>query len=202
MHKSYLKEISAAGIRTVPTIWLPQGDNTSFKELLKHSGWDAVVIKPAVSQNAYETWMVHARDSKKGQTVLGRLTTLSDVMIQPFHEPIVKQGEWSLIFLNSKYSHAVMRWAKKCDFRVQSDFGGNVEAVSPPRSLVTQAREVIGLLREAPLYARVDGVFEAGALVVTELELVTPELFFRFNHEAPRRFVDALVNSLNSRTVF
>jgi hypothetical protein len=54
------------------------------------------------------------------------------------------------------------------------------------------------LRRAAPgtLYARVDAVAHEGRLHLMELEVVEPELFFRFAPEAPARFADALLRHM------
>ncbi|RMG88774.1 MAG: glutathione synthetase, partial [Bacteroidetes bacterium] len=49
---------------------------------------------------------------------------------------------------------------------------------------------------EPLLYARVDGVVRDGDLVLMELELIDPELFFRFSESARRNFISALKKRL------
>ena len=54
------------------------------------------------------------------------------------------------------------------------------------------AAEVLAAVDPVPLYARIDVVAgAAGDLLLMELELVEPELFFRLAPDAASRLVDA-----------
>jgi glutathione synthase/RimK-type ligase-like ATP-grasp enzyme len=60
-----------------------------------------------------------------------------DVLIQPFIKSVVSEGEYSFMFFNRKYSHAVRKIAKTGEFRIQEEHGGRVE---PYRSKRERAR--------------------------------------------------------------
>ncbi len=48
-------------------------------------------------------------------------------LVQPFQPEIQTEGEWSLIFIDGEYSHAVLKRPAAGDYRVQNDFGGSAE---------------------------------------------------------------------------
>ena len=93
-----------------------------------------------------------------------------------------------------RYSHAVRKVAKAGDFRVQEKFGGSIEKHHPSQSQFAVAEQALNALPEPGLYARVDLIPYDGKWVVTEVELVEPELFFRFDNAAPKRLCNALLN--------
>jgi hypothetical protein len=84
--------------------------------------------------------------------------------------------------LGGKFSHAVLKMAKPGDFRVQDDFGGSLHDYEPAPEEISLAEYVLALCPEIPVYARVDLIrAEDGRPLLTELELIEPELWFRRN---------------------
>ncbi len=100
------------------------------------------------------------------------------VIIQPLIEEII-QGEWSLIFFNNSFSHAVLLEPATNDFRVQIRHGGTVKLAEPSLSMINQAKKILSTLKDIPLYARVDFVCKDNEFYLLELELIEPALFFR-----------------------
>ena len=45
------------------------------------------------------------------------------MLIQPFQKNIISFGEISLMIIDGKYSHSVIKKAKTGDFRVRDDYG-------------------------------------------------------------------------------
>jgi glutathione synthase/RimK-type ligase-like ATP-grasp enzyme len=121
------------------------------------------------------------------------------VMVQPFL-PEIQEGEWSLVFLGGEYSHAVVKRPADGDFRVQHDFGGTVERREPEGSLIEDARNVLRAAAKATktaigdiLYARVDGIVRDGGLLLMELEVIEPVLFFSHAPGAAARMAELIV---------
>ena len=112
------------------------------------------------------------------------------------HLPLSAEGEWSLVFFNREYSHSVLKRPKAGDFRVQADFGGSFEAAAPPAGLVSVAQRILDCVDGPLLYARVDGVQRDGALLLMELELVEPQLFFLDDPGSSERFARAALGHL------
>lgn len=108
------------------------------------------------------------------------------------------KGEWSLIFFDGEFSHAVLKTPKAGDFRVQEDFGGAQSGQKPPKHLVNQAKNVLNAVQANCVYARVDGIEIDEKLILMELELIEPTLFLQAHPKVPTRFAEAIIATLNS----
>lgn len=197
--KRYLRDLAARGVRTVPTAWVSRSAERPLPTLASiialHGAADGVVVKPAISATAHDTWRVAEHDAGAHQTRFAELVARAPagVMVQPFVAEIL-DGEWSQIFLGGEFSHAVVKRPAAGDFRVQHDFGGTIEARHPGAALVADAHlalraaaDATGTRVEEILYARVDGVERDGRLVLMELELIEPVLFLAYAPGAARR---------------
>jgi glutathione synthase/RimK-type ligase-like ATP-grasp enzyme len=205
--KRYLQDLVAHGVAVVPTIWVSAADGEEIPNLdalIAEQGWTGgAVVKPAISATAHETWRVAPDDGGSHQTRFEGLLAKSPsgVMVQPFLEEIQKGGEWSLVFLGGDFSHAVVKRPADGDFRVQHDFGGTVERREPAPSLIEDARAVLQAAARATntvvediLYARVDGIERSGALLLMELEVIEPALFFSHAPGAAARMAELIVS--------
>lgn len=205
--KRYLRDLDANGVAIVPTIWVKAGDGEgvpNLDALIAAQGWTGgAVVKPAISATAHETWRVTADDGVSHQTRFEALLAKSSsgVMVQPFLPEIQEDGEWSLVFLGGEFSHAVVKRPADGDFRVQHDFGGTVERREPSDSLITEARAVLQAAARATetaveeiLYARVDGIVRDAGLLLMELEVIEPVLFFSHAPGAAARMAELIVS--------
>jgi glutathione synthase/RimK-type ligase-like ATP-grasp enzyme len=114
-------------------------------------------------------------------------------MAQPFMPHIRSEGEYSLIYLNGAFSHAILKIPAAGDFRVQEEHGGLITAVEAGEALRRVGRRALHTLDETPLYARVDIVrHNAGDFRIMEFELIEPSLYLRMHPYAPRRLARAL----------
>jgi hypothetical protein len=99
-------------------------------------------------------------------------------MIQPLIPAIVTEGEFSFLFIDGVFSHALVKRAAEGDYRIQEAYGGRSLRVEPSPPDRARASAVLEALAEAPLYARVDMVRGAdGGLLLMELEVLEPYLF-------------------------
>lgn len=210
-HKFYLRDLAERGVSTLPTEYVERGSDASLSAMLDDRGWDEVVVKPAVSAGAFATKRIARSDADAEQSWFDDLLAERDILVQRFADGITA-GEWSLVFFDGAFSHAVVKRPKAGDFRVQEDHGGSVAVESPSESLRAQAHDVVDAVTaemdgERPLYARVDGIergnsdrvgqVESGAGADTdfhllEVELIEPELFFRVDDDAGPRLAEAL----------
>jgi glutathione synthase/RimK-type ligase-like ATP-grasp enzyme len=203
--KRYLMDLDAHGIAIVPTIWVTAAEGEAapnLDALLAAQGWiEGAVVKPAISATAHQTWLVPPQRAPEHQTRFESLlaSSPSGVMVQPFL-PEIREGEWSLVFLGGEYSHAVVKRPADGDFRVQHDFGGTVERREPGASLIEDARAVLQAAARATdthaeeiLYARVDGIVRDGGLLLMELEVIEPVLFFSHAPGAAARMAELIV---------
>lgn len=196
MDKAYLRDLQACGVVIPPTAILEPGETADLAALLARHGWERAVVKPRVSATAFNTWVTTATTAAAENDRFAALLAGNGALVQPFVDEVVADGEWSLMFFGGRYSHTVLKRAAPGDFRVQDDFGGTVEAVSAPPWLAAEARRILDCLDNPPLYARVDGVVAGGRLLLMELELIEPWLFFASDPAAPQRFAAALRDAL------
>jgi glutathione synthase/RimK-type ligase-like ATP-grasp enzyme len=199
-HKSYLKELKAAGLPVVPTAWLERGSTVDFGRLLQDRGWLEAVVKPAVSASAFRTWRVSAQEaaSADAHRAFRELLAVSDVLVQPFLKEIEQEGEWSFVFLGGEFSHAVLKRPAAGDFRVQTEYGGSVLTELPPSSAIWGAQAVAHYLQGPWAYARIDAVLTEGALTLMEVELIEPHLFLGNHPLAAERLADAILRTISS----
>ncbi len=183
-HKGYLLELEKKGIRIPPTRLVRKG---SRPEPLS-SGH--VIIKPAVSASANETHRF--ADAADAISDLERLAASGDVIVQEFVDEVVSDGEWSLMFFDRELSHAVRKVPKAGDFRVQKELGGSALPADPPAGVVEAAQRALSAVEDDLLYARVDLVERPGGVVLMELELIEPTLFFGTSDGSSERFARAV----------
>lgn len=211
-HKFYLRDLAARGVDTFPTEYVQRGADASLAAVFERRDWDEAVVKPAVSAGAFETKRIARGEAATEQPWFDDLLADRDVLVQEFADGITA-GEWSLVFFDGDYSHAVLKRPEAGDFRVQEDHGGSVAAETPSESLRERASEVVDAVRaerggDVPLYARVDGIERAEpkrfedttrggpAFRLLEVELIEPELFFRVDADAGERLAEALLDRL------
>ena len=124
---------------------------------------------------------------------------MEDFMVQEFQNNILSSGEIAVMLFGGKYSHSVLKKAKKGDFRVQDDFGGSVEKINPSLEIIQLAEKTIKSLKTIPIYARVDIIFDNNNRpVISELELIEPELWFRFKEDSAYKLAEIVKDFLNN----
>ena len=195
-HKGYLRDLAARGVATVPTRWLAQGERADLDELLTTAAWRDAVVKPAISASATGTWRTSAASAGADQARLDDALRGGDLMVQPFVGEVRDPGEWSLMFFAGRFSHAVLKRPATGDYRVQWEFGGSAESRTPAPALIADAERALAAVPGQPLYARVDGVARDGGLLLMELELIEPHLFFGWDARAATRLAKAIRRAL------
>jgi len=190
--KTYLRDLETRGVDIVPSLWfdglLREQLSTFFHTLCS----ERLVIKPVVSTNAKDTFLLDRNDAAdKAELLLDAFRDRAFV-VQPFVENIRIEGEYSLFYLGGTLSHAIRKVPKARDFRVQEEHGASVTAVVPETSLVSIADRILGLVKPQPVYARCDLVRGSdGRFLLMELELIEPSMYLRMHPEAPQRFAVA-----------
>ena len=177
--KTYLAELSSSGISTVPTIVATALDDVALDDARDTFGCSQLVIKPPVSASAFGTFVL-----RKGQPVPAAVLG-QRMMVQGWLGSIVETGEYSLIFFDGEYSHAVSKLPKPGEFRVQPEYGGIITRCKAPAAAQELALAALAAAPAESTYARVDLVVgNDGALQVIELELIEPALFLAQAPEA------------------
>lgn len=192
--KQYFKDMQTQGVTIVPTVWLEQGSTFDPDSVFDAIGREKIIVKPRVSGAAKNTLAISRAEADDYTARINALLQDEPFLAQPFLEEIKTQGEWSFIFFNGRYSHAVLKKARPGDFRVQHFFGGSVHTPTPPAGMLQTASEIVGQFAQGCLYARVDGVELNGELVLMELELIEPFLFLSTSEGALERYYQALLD--------
>ncbi|HRP24623.1 hypothetical protein [Thauera sp.] len=195
--KHYLADLAARGVAIVPTRFVERGEAIPLAAIMAAEGWNEVVFKPAVSGAARLTFRVSTDSVAEHEPVFARCVAQEAMMVQAFEPAIVDDGELSLIVIDGRATHAIRKTPRAGDFRVQDDHGGTVHAHTPDAAERAFAEAAVAACPMGPLYARVDFVRTApGAFRLMELELVEPELFFRFHPPAAQVLAQALAEKL------
>jgi len=198
LHKGYLKDLGSKGIALPETVWLNQGTQANLSSLMSEKNWGKAVVKPAISATAFNTFLISKEEADEQQKKFESLLSQADLLVQKFMKEVPEQGEWSLIFFNNKFSHAVIKKPAGEDFRVQNDFGGHATATNPPGFVLKQSEKILSLIDQPLLYARVDGVVSANRFLLMELELIEPMLFLEKEDCSAKAFGQAMINIIKN----
>lgn len=181
-NKSYLLEIQQAGLGVVPTNLIVSGHVEALESIVNNSETDSqFVIKPAVSGGSKNTLKFGRNEFKDLLSTLEEWLSAEDYLLQPFVPEIGSVGEYSYIYFNGKFSHALLKKASPGEFRVQHFFGGTIHPFVPDDKELASIDPYIEQFAAGTLYARVDGVWRDGFFLLMELELIEPYLFL-FTH--------------------
>jgi glutathione synthase/RimK-type ligase-like ATP-grasp enzyme len=198
MDKIYLKELEENGVRIIPTCCTSREDlSAGLKQILFEQNWERAVIKPRIGASADDVWTTTRSNAERDESRFQKALFSNDLMIQPFVREI-HQGEWSFIFVDDQYSHAVLKRPADGHYFVQNNHGGSWKLAEPVDFLVHEAKFIVNRanqclnLKEPFLYARVDGVEVDGKFLLMELELIEPELFLSDLPRAAERMAEAI----------
>lgn len=195
--KAYLQQCDAAGLLIPATTWFESGTPASLAGLMRQREWSHAVVKPTVSATAWQTFLVSRDEAVEFQPAFEALLRAGSAMVQRFIPEVRERGEWSFVFFERQFSHAVLKRPGPGDFRVQKEFGGVVDwEAKPPADLISQAEAALDMAEGPLLFARVDGVEVQDRLCLMELELIEPALFLQAP-QATERFARAIVAAVS-----
>ena len=198
LDKHYLLDLQKKDLPIVESVFVSKKTQLNLETISKSKNWKDIVIKPTISGAARHTYHLKNDEIKKFQDKWLSLTNNEDFMVQEFQKNILSTGEIAVMIFGGEYSHSVLKKAKKGDFRVQDDFGGSVEIINPSLEIIELAEKTVKSLKTMPLYARVDIIFDNGSNpVISELELIEPELWFRFKEESAYKLAEIVKDFLN-----
>ncbi len=191
MNKIYLRDLVARGIATIPTIWLDRMDAEAVPQLCAELQSQRIVLKPTIGANADDTFVVTSEQPETAKVAL-QVFENKPLMVQPFVDAIVTEGEYSLFYFGGEFSHAIQKVPKQNDFRVQEEHGGIISSVVASAELQRAGQLAIEAIGQPLLYARADFVRFQETPALMELELIEPSLYFSFDEQSPERFAAAL----------
>jgi glutathione synthase/RimK-type ligase-like ATP-grasp enzyme len=194
--KHYLLDIENKGFPIVPTAFIPAGAAFELYEFFEMFEVDRIVMKPAVSGGSKNTLLLTRDEISSTIESLRDAMQQEDFMVQPFVPEIADIGEFSYIFFNGKFSHAILKSPKAGEFRVQHFFGGSVHPVSPSNWELQYLQSLVDACAPDTLYARVDGIWRAEQFFLMELELIEPYLFLYTDPLAESNYQNAIKSIL------
>lgn len=195
MDKHYLRNLHSRGLNIPETRYIEPGEITSLNSLHQETGWTETILKPCVAGSARHTYRLKPHQLGQHEDTFQELISREAMMLQPFQHGILVHGEISLIVIGGTCTHAVIKKAKKGDFRVQDNFGGSVSLYEPNEEEMAFAEKAVAACDSLPAYARVDIIRDNnGQLALIEIELIEPELWFRLKPQAADALAQFLAN--------
>lgn len=208
--KSYLRDLAAAGVPSVPSAFVAPGERAT----LAHA---PVVIKPSIGAGSRGVGRFGAGQSAAAHTHVARLHAAGrTALIQPYLDAVEAEGETALVYFNGVFSHAIRKAAM---LSTDTARAGSARPPLPEHTArplesrelyVTEritarepsaAEHAVGAAALAAvrdrfgadqLYARVDLLPSPDGPVLVELELTEPSLFLRHGAGATDAFAAAI----------
>ncbi len=196
LDKTYMEELMLSGVPTIPTFKISHFNEERLHEILMLLKTDEFVIKPVVGASGHDTYKKSVSMSTEEKAFLIERLGGRDIIIQPFMPSVQTDGEYSFVFFNQKFSHAVKKIPKTGEFRIQEEHGGRAEAYRPHHREVEEIIPLLKAVKHEHFYARVDVVKDQkGKYVIMEVELVEPQLFFTWGSNSASLFVTEFVKT-------
>jgi hypothetical protein len=186
--KKYLLGYEMLGIPIVPTE--PINSTQDLAQAVARFG-ESIVIKPSIGAGSYLTQFFTSISHEAHKQVEAIQETGSTALVQPFLPSVHHGGERSLIWIGGEFTHKIVKSA-----RFQGDEEVVLKAVAMTRQEQEVAERVVNLVRDDVVYARVDLIEHEGQLLLSELELIEPSLFFAQNPDALEAFVRAVLDQI------
>ncbi|GAA3386412.1 ATP-grasp domain-containing protein [Cryptosporangium minutisporangium] len=188
--KTYLGDLLAAGVPTVPTTYLPPGEPIPLPR------YDDFVVKPTVGGGARGARRFRSADAQEAPEHVAALHAQGfTAMVQPYQKRVDTDGERAIVYFGGEFSHAIVKGPVLSATTGVRDAEPhpNPRPYEPSDAEHAVARAALAAAPEAPLYGRLDLVLDdAGAPIVMEAELIEPHLFLGFAPGAD----DALMSAL------
>lgn len=187
--KRYLFDLQEQGINLPDTRCFDTGS-----ELLESENSYPIVIKKVVSAGGRGNWLCH--DGKELSAIIQQENLHGiPILAQKYEPSIMTKGEYSIIYLDNIYQFTILKLPKEGEYRVQSQHGGTEQLVVPDKHMIDFTDNVLDALPSRSKYARVDFIIdEQDTAKLMEVELIEPDLFFRYYPLSYERFVDLLGN--------
>ena len=200
--KHYLLELAEAGYRVPRSkfVDVDQQTHASLTSIIKDfSQSNPIVLKPAISGSAQNTHLIKdpraltSDDTAFLDRVLTEGTT-GELILQQY-EGGISSGEYSLIFVNGKNTHTILKIPQAGEYRCQGEYGGSTKEIAAedvPRCASDAAQQIWKFLEGkvgkpenetkvrtgSPLvYARIDGIIRDDAFILMEIEAIEPHLW-------------------------
>ena len=186
-NKTYLADLETKGVPTVHTFAVEALDEHALREARDRFGCEQLVVKPPVSAGATGTFRINAGDAIPDEVAGCRM------LIQPFMASVAGDGEYSLMFFDGRFSHAIVKTPKAGDFRVQPHLGGTELPCAAPVGSIDLGIAALAAAPARAVYARVDMIADDdGTMRIMELELIEPSLWLQHAPDKGAGFTSAV----------
>lgn len=173
--KTYLQDLAKKGVAVPDTVWLSSSDLKNLPAILQEKGWTDAILKPLVSGGGFNTYRIKNEDITSIVQACEELSC--DWLLQPFLTEIMTEGEWSFIFIDGQFSHALLKKPAPGQFLVQYFWGGTIATEEPEPWMIDEAARILAVSGQKTLHARVDVIRQNKTLFLLELELIEPLLY-------------------------
>ncbi|MFE9853189.1 RimK family alpha-L-glutamate ligase [Streptomyces sp. NPDC005576] len=175
-HKGYLADLWKADAPVIPTVVVD--DPSEAVAVARAHKWDQAVLKPATGLGGRRVTLLTA--SGDGPPPVPHGPDGAQWCVQPFLPRIREEGELSLVYIDGRPSHAVLKQPSGRDIRVHEGHGGRHMPMEPTAELVDAGDAVLAATgTRDELFARVDVIRDhRGRLLLCELDVTSPCLYF------------------------
>jgi hypothetical protein len=197
-----LRELALKGANIAPTKWITRGVQVDLIEIMEKLETSRGFIKPQIGACASDTFRFTLDNIVEAQAFLNAQLH-QDMMVQPYIASVETEGELSAIFIEDGFAHGVQKIPVAGDYRVQDDFGASDTLYTFTDKEIQMMREVLQHIPEYEdlLYARFDYLRDdKGTLLLNELELIEPSLFFRHCEATAISFAKAITKRAMMRS--
>jgi hypothetical protein len=194
-----LAELGSRGLPIVPTALLPSGEPVDLEALADGRGWAEIVVKPAVSAGSVRTERFPRDRLGDASEFLASWHGELDAIVQPYLRSVEGgvhgRPERAIVWIDGAVTHVIEKSRR---------FAGDDESVTGRGEATAEemafARRAIDACGFDPLYARVDVMdLPGGEMVLGELELIEPSLYFDLGPGSASAFADAVERRLTGR---
>ncbi|MEZ5680539.1 MAG: hypothetical protein R3E14_04505 [Erythrobacter sp.] len=193
LDKGYLRDLAKRGVPTIPTLWRDDLDGADVVAALDEFDCNGVVVKRQVGAGGMGQYRFTRSALPESGWTMGR-----PCMVQPFLASLQEEGEYTFLFVDGEFSHAVLKRAAEGEYRIQSLYGGSEHDFTPTDDDLATARSVVDALPfAAPLYCRIDMArLPSSELAVMEAEMIEPYLYPQQGPQLGARVAQAVLKRL------
>jgi glutathione synthase/RimK-type ligase-like ATP-grasp enzyme len=197
LSKAHVLDLGARGA-PVPRSRLVPAAPDAVAEALATLGLDEGVLKPSIGASGFGVERVRRGEEAAALARARAVKAMDEVLVQEFVTGI-ECGELAGVFFDGVFSHGLRRGPAPGEFRINTRYGGRMEAATLPGPVVREMTGVLALLPAPALYARVDGVATDTGFTLMEVEVNEPGLGMDLVPGSADRFADALLARLGRR---
>ena len=192
--KQYLLDLQARNVRIIPTLYFERHATPGLCRA--DIPWESVVTKPAVGASSHGVRLFNADTELDAlKAYLGALLEKSGALLQSYVSTVRTAAERSLVFIEGEYTHAVRRVPFN---RGSTPDTGDLDHEASLEEIAFAERVLgaAGALQAA--FARVDLLPSPDGILLMELELIEPSLFFTRKPSSAQRLAQVLRKKLES----